>query len=98
MDNRADYPHLPESRIEEYTQMDMADYRAGIGRPLPLFGSPFADADGNVWLPSYRLAYPEEGSPYTVISSDGEWMGQVETPPRFRILDVARGLVLAGRG
>ena len=32
--------------------------------------------------------------PYTVISSDGEWLGKVEAPPRFRVLDVAAGLVL----
>ena len=53
----------------------MARYRAMIGQPVPLFGTPFADADGNVWLPSYRPAYPEEGSPYTVVSPDGEWLG-----------------------
>jgi len=29
-----------------------------------------------------------------VIGPDGEWLGTVETPPRFRILDVAGGLVL----
>lgn len=85
---------VSDARLEEIVQRDMSRYRAMIGQPLPLFGSPFADADGNVWLPSYRPAYPEEGSPYTVISSDGEWLGQVETPPRFRILDVTGGLVL----
>ena len=85
---------LSEARLEEIVQEDMARYRAMIGQPTPLFGSPFADADGNVWLPSYRPAYPEEGSPYTVISPDGAWLGQVETPPRFRILDVTGGLVL----
>jgi len=85
---------VSDARLEEIVQEGMSWYRAMIGRPLPLFGSPFADADGNVWLPSYRLAYPEEGSPYTVISPDGEWLGQVEAPPRFRILDVAGGLVL----
>ena len=85
---------VSEARLDEIVQEDMARYRAMIGQPLPLFGAPFADADGNVWLPSYRPAYPEEGSPYTVISSDGEWLGQVETPPRFRILDVTGGLVL----
>ena len=83
-----------DARLEEIIQEDMSRYRAMIGQSLPLFGSPFADADGNVWLPSYRPAYPEEGSPYTVISPDGEWLGQVETPPRFRILDVTGGLVL----
>ena len=85
---------VSDARLEEIVQRDMSRYRAMIGQPLPLFGSPFADADGNVWLPSYRPAYPEEGSPYTVISPDGEWLGQVETPPRFRILDVTGGLVL----
>ena len=85
---------VSDARLEEIVQEDMSRYRAMIGQPLPLFGSPFADADGNVWLPSYRPAYPEEGSPYTVISSDGEWLGQVEAPPRFRILDVAGGLAL----
>ena len=85
---------VSDARLEEIIQEDMSRYRAMIGQPIPLFGTPFADADGNVWLPSYRPAYPEEGSPYTVISPDGEWLGQVETPPRFRILDVAGGLVL----
>ncbi len=83
-----------QARLEEIIQEDMSRYRAMIGQPVPLFGSPFADADGNVWLPSYRPAYPEEGSPYTVISPGGEWLGQLETPPRFRILDVTGGLVL----
>ena len=85
---------VSEARLEEIIQEDMARYRAMIGQPIPLFGTPFADADGNVWLPSYRPAYPEEGSPYTVISPDGEWLGQVVTPPRLRILDVTGGLVL----
>ena len=85
---------VSDARLEEIIQEDMARYRAMIGQPIPLFGSPFADAAGNVWLPSYRPAYPEEGSPYTVISPTGEWLGQVETPPRFRILDVTGGLVL----
>ncbi len=94
MMNQINNRGIPMSRIEEITQISMSWYRAVVGRPMPLYGSPFADADGNLWLPSYRLAYPEEGSPYTVISPDGEWLGQVETAPRFRILDVAGGLVL----
>ena len=54
----------------------------------------YADAEGNVWLPSYRPGGSPGGSPYTVISPGGEWLGTVEAPPRFRILDVAGGLVL----
>ena len=85
---------VPDARLEEIVQEGMSLYRARIGQPLPFFGSPFADANGNVWLPSYRLAYPEEGSPYTVISSEGKWLGRVEAPTRLRILDVAGGMVL----
>ena len=90
MNNRG----VPMSRIEELVQNSMSSRYAMIGQPLPLFGAPFADADGNVWLPTYRMAHPKEGSPYTVVSPDGEWLGRVETPPRFRILDVNGGLVL----
>ena len=32
--------------------------------------------------------------PYSVIAPDGEWLGTVEAPPGFRMLDVAGGLVL----
>ena len=85
---------VSEARLEEIVEKDMSRYRDLIGQPVPLFGSPFADADGNVWLPSYRPAYPEEGSPYTVVSPDGEWLGRVETPRRLRILDVTGGMVL----
>ena len=85
---------VSDARLEEIIQEDMDRYRAMIGQPIPFFSTPFADADGNLWLPSYRPAYPEEGSPYTVISPDGEWLGRVETPPRFRILDVTGALVL----
>lgn len=85
---------VSDYRLEEIVQENMARYRAMIGLPLPFFGSPFADADENLWLPSFRPAYPQEGSPYTVISSSGEWLGQIDAPPRFRILDVAHGLVL----
>ena len=92
--NRISYATLPYARVQEITQRDLADYRASIGRPLPLFGSPFADAEGRVWLPSYRPGGSREGLSYSVVSSSGEWLGTVDTPPRFRILDVAGGLVL----
>ena len=85
---------IPTSRIEELVENSMSSRYAMIGQVLPLFGSPFTDAYGNIWLPSYRMAYPKEGSPYAVISSDGEWLGSVETPQRFQILDVTGELIL----
>ena len=49
-------PQISDAGLAEVTREQMGTFRAVIGRPMPLFGSPFADADGRVWLPSYRLA------------------------------------------
>ena len=86
---------LSDARIAEITRQNMAAYHASIGRSMPLFGSPFADGDGRVWLPSYRpggerMSVP----PYTVIGVDGGWVGTVEAPAGFRVLDVRDGVVL----
>ena len=95
MEIRMHDPELSDARLTEVTRQNMAAYHASIGRPLPLFASPFADAAGRVWLPSYRAGGELKSvPPYIVITPDGEWLGTVGAPPRFRILDVAGGLVL----
>ena len=86
---------ISDAQLAEVTRQQMDVFRAVIGRPMPLFGSPFADAEGAIWLPFYKTGGENiSTSPYTVIGPEGEWLGTVETPPRFRILDVAGGLVL----
>ena len=93
--NRLANPGASAADIDRMTNDDMARYRAVLGSPMPLFTIPFGDSEGRVWLPSYRPGDETEGTPhYTVISADGEWLGRVGAPPRFRILDVAGGLVL----
>ncbi len=87
-------PGLSDAEIAEITEGDMAAYRASIGRPMPLFGSPIVDGEGRIWLAPYPDGMGEEPSYYNVISSDGEWLGTVEVPPRFRILDVTAVSVL----
>ena len=96
--NQMANPGAADAEIDRMTDGDMAVYRARIGGPMPLFGIPFGDAEGRVWLPSWRPGTAREGAQdYTVISADGEWLGIVEAPPNLRILDVARGLVLGVR-
>ena len=95
MSVRMHSPDLSDARIAEITQGNMAAYHAIVGRPMPLFGSPFADDEGRVWLPSYKPGGELHSvAPYSVIAPDGEWLGTVAAPPGFRILDVAEGLVL----
>ncbi|MXX34306.1 MAG: hypothetical protein F4107_07700 [Gemmatimonadetes bacterium] len=93
--NQMANPGAAAADIDRMTDNDMSVYRAVIGGPMPLFTTTFADAEGRIWLPSYRPGDRSEGDPgYTVISADGEWLGTLEAPPRLRILDVAHGLVL----
>ena len=88
-------PGAAAADIDRMTNDDIATYRAVIGGPMPLFTIPYGDSEGRVWLPTYRPGNGTEGAPqYTVISGDGKWLGTVEPPPRFRLLDVAGGLVL----
>lgn len=93
--NRMANPGAADAAIDRMTEENMAVYRARIGGPMPLFGRPFGDLEGRVWLPSWRPGAAREGpSRYTVISADGAWLGTVDAPPGLRILDVAHGLVL----
>ena len=92
---RMQNPNTDPVRIEEAIRLHMANFRASVGRPMPFFRSPFTDDEGRIWLPAYRPGVDETGvAPYTVIGAGGEWLGVVEAPPTFRILDVAGGLVL----
>ena len=93
--NQLANPGAAVAEIDRMTNEDMATYRAVIGGPMPHFTIPIGDSEGRVWLPSYRPGNRTEGTPqFTVISGAGEWLGTVEAPPRFRLLDVAGGLAL----
>ena len=62
---------------------------------LPGHQRPVGDSEGRIWLSTSMPGGPQEGSPsFAVISLDGEWLGTVEAPVGFRILDVAGGQVL----
>lgn len=92
---RMHFPDISDARIADGTRREMAAYRASLGRPMPLFASPVSDAEGRIWLPSYRPGSElKSAPPYTVLAPDGEWLGTVQAPPTLRILDVAGGLVL----
>ena len=88
-------PGASDEEVENMTRRNMARYEADVGNPIWHFRSPFADAEGRVWLPTSMPGGPREGvPPYTVISPDGAWLGMVDGPPGLRILDVGWGRVL----
>ncbi len=89
-------PGLPRLGSRGFLMLATAVYWSGFeeGR-LPGHQYPVGDSEGRIWLSTSMPGGPQEGSPsYAVISMDGEWLGTVEAPVGFRILDVAGGLVL----
>lgn len=62
---------------------------------VPALQSLLVDGAGNLWAEEYRLPW-ESGSRWSVLSSEGEWLGTVALPDGFRPLDIG-GDYLLGR-
>ena len=84
-----------DAAIEELIQRSLARYQLDTDQPLPLYGTPFGDADGRIWMAEHSIGSGRDGTPaYTVIAADGVWLGKVAVPTGLRVLDVAGGRVL----
>lgn len=77
----------------------MAATDVRVGYPLPLFRFPVGDSEGRVWLPRDVTGGPAHGSPpFNVLGRDGEWLGTVDAPLGFYILDATERFVLGVHG
>lgn len=60
---------------------------------LPAFDRFVVDSDGNLWVEEYRL--PGDDKPrWTVFDREGQMLGVVEAPERFRIYEIGTDFVL----
>ena len=88
-------PGRSAAELEAMIERSLSRYEVDYGAPLPLYLTMNGDADGGVWLAHFAAGFSPDAIPaYDVISSDGTWIGTVECPPRFRVLDVAGNRVL----
>ena len=89
-------PHAQsDEAIEELVTSMLARYRLEPDEPLPLFTTPRGDDEGRIWLGEFAVAYGRAtASSYTILSSEGAWLGRLAVPEGLRILDVAGGQVL----
>ena len=88
-------PQLGGDDFDRFITSQLARYEVVADEPLPLFGTLHGDDEGRVWLAHFDPARYRAGVPgYTVIGPDGEWLGVLESPESFRLLDVAGGRVL----
>jgi hypothetical protein len=60
----------------------------------PIFGPEMhVDPDGNLWLGEYVGSY-RDPTRYSILAAGGHWLGAIELPPRFLLLDVSDHYVL----
>ena len=60
---------------------------APLPRYLPVYQDLLVDGTGRIWVERYRA--PGETTPeWDVFDVDGIWLGKVETPHRFRVMEI----------
>jgi hypothetical protein len=60
---------------------------------MPAFRSLKLDTDGNLWVERYRAPWETQRS-WQVFAADGRWLGRVETPSDFVVMDIGRDYLL----
>lgn len=76
-------PELNEERLNRM----LADRRDDFKGVLPAFGRFLVDPAGNAWLADYTYA-GESARTYSILRSDGHWLGTIEIPSGTRVLAV----------
>lgn len=82
-------PELMRNRLRQTLERQ----RSNAPARLPLFRFFEVDEAGNVWLSEYTFV----GSParrYRIIAADGRWIGELELPENFRVLDIGEDVLL----
>jgi hypothetical protein len=88
-------PSMGGEDLEVFINEQIAEYALDSEVPFPFFMTLQADSEGRVWLGDYDPQWTDAGVPgYTVIASDGAWLGHFESPENFRLLDAAGDRVL----
>ncbi|MGH9158580.1 MAG: hypothetical protein ACRD2X_01135 [Vicinamibacteraceae bacterium] len=57
------------------------------GEQVPLFSTAFIDRDRRLWVGESTWAAAGPPRRWSVFSSEGHWLGDVEAPDRFTLLD-----------
>jgi hypothetical protein len=90
-------PTMSDADLERFVSERLASLEVPAGAVLPITQTLRGDGEGRVWISEYvptMGGFDFHPPRYHVIDADGVWLGAVEMPPRFRLLDVAGGRVL----
>lgn len=87
-------PGMPEDRLQQFIDRQIASYTLDTTTPLPAFGQLVrANASGDVWLPDFTPA-GQDPTAYHVLAADGTAIGEAVFARPFRIAAVGEDLVL----
>jgi hypothetical protein len=94
-DMRRVNPQMPRADAMRFAREQLERFELRTDGPYPLFGDLRGDDEGRVWLGAFdhRGAFAAAAT-YDLIEPDGTWLGRVQLPPDFRVLDVRDGRVL----
>ncbi|NIR42843.1 MAG: hypothetical protein GWN99_03115 [Gemmatimonadetes bacterium] len=84
-----------ESTREERRPLIIHYYEQDLPLPeyLPAHQGLFVDDEGYLWVERYRLPWKSQPS-WEIFDPDGRWLGDIQTPERFRIFQIGRDFLL----
>ena len=87
-------PDMGTAEFDQFMGQQAARFGLPAGTPLPLWVQLTGDAEGRVWLAEFTPTPLHAVRRYTVVDVDGQLLGSVSMPPRFRMLDANATAVL----
>lgn len=94
-DMRRVNPTMPQADALRFAREQLERLELRTDEPYPLFGDLRGDDEGRVWMGvfDHRGAFAAAAI-FDLIDADGTWLGRVDFPPGFRVLDVRDRRVL----
>jgi hypothetical protein len=88
-------PRRSGQALEDLLSRQLARFKMDPSLPLPIWSTLLADVEGRSWIAEYSLGgATTHATRYIVLGPSGEWLGTLQAPPRFRLLDAGYGRVL----
>lgn len=96
-----DVEEMTREILDAYSSADQRRRRRKVLRAaprrdvLPVIEQGLVDREGYLWVENYRVPGAESTPRWSVFRPDGRWLGDVETPPGLRILEIGEDYVRA---
>lgn len=87
-------PQLSQDDVAAFLDEALGRYEVYPDEPLPLFGHIHGDDAGAVWMAHFVPSSSPRATGYDVVSAAGAWMGTVEFPMPFLVMDIRGDLVV----